>query len=196
MFHVIFSHKLHPFSYILLLMLASNSLKAQDLIPLKKDNYWVYEQKTIYYNGSEEIDTITNSIKEVLNFNDQDWYVLNEFGDDFTVRNTTEGQVELDTFSTDQNGKYQEILFYKKPDQTQDLEYITYEVNHIKVYKDVEKIKTPIGKFKCHKYEIVTEDVPDEKIETYISVGTGIIYQKWTQKDAIVISTLIDFKIK
>ncbi|UZR98151.1 hypothetical protein [Chondrinema litorale] len=196
MFHDIFAPKLYPISYIVLVMLVSNSLKAQDLIPLKLDNYWVYEQKTIYYDGSEEIDTITNSIKEVLKFNNQDWYVLNEFGDDFTVRNTAEGQVELDTFATDQKGNYEEILFYKKPDKTQDLEYITYEVNHIKVYKGVEKIKTPVGKFKCHKYEIITEDMPNEKIETYISVGTGIIYQKWTQKDAIVFSTLIDFKIK
>lgn len=178
-----------------ILTFISLTLHAQNLIPLKVGNYWKYKQITSVSDSIISIDTVVNSVKKRISLNGKDWFILNEFGDDFVVRNSKLGQVEIDTLSKDIYGKFKETVMFKNPNELKTLSYIVYDVNYIEVDKTPILINTIIGDFKSFKYTILIEDEIDEKIETYISPKIGIIYQDWSIGKKHVRCKLVDYKI-
>lgn len=180
----------------LILLLFSLNIEAQNLIPLGLNNYWKYEQTTVENGKIISIDTVLNRVNGITTLNGKEWYLLNEFGDNFIVRNTAAGQMEIDTLSVNEDGEYDEIVMFKKPNKSKNLSYLAYDVNNVFIDKSPAIIKTSIGDYKCYKYIITTEGVENESIETFICPGIGIIYQDWVIDEKHIKSKLVDFKIE
>lgn len=170
-------------------------LAAQDLIPLELGNYWKYEETTFEGGSVVSIDTVINSVKNIKRFNNKDWFIIEEFGDDFVVRSTEAGHMELDTLSKNRQGNFNEVLMFKKPSKVRNLTYTTFGVDQVLVGKTPVSIPTILGDFKCYKYTIMPGGDIAGQIETYIHPGIGIIYQDWKTENGHVKSRLIDYKI-
>ncbi len=176
----------------------SFQLQAQDIIPLDLGNYWIYKEETYRSDSLVSIDTTLNSVTKRIKINNKSFYVLNEFGSEFFVRNTKEGQVEVDTFNIDSTGKYLETLFWKNPQNGEDISYVAYEENHIHIDKDHIIYSTVIGDFKCYKYTLTIEeqDENDFKVITFFSPGIGLVYEDCIFDGKHILSELIEYHVK
>lgn len=180
---------------LILFTVFSNRSFSQTLVPLEIGNQWVYEQITIASGSVVSTDTITNEIKGSVVLNGKKWFIINEFGDDFMIRNTRKGQLELDTFNTNNKGKYVEVLIFRKPKRKESQEYMVFETNQVKIDKESQTITTSIKDFECYRYQITTLDSNGDQIETFIAPSIGIIYQNWVNGNQQIQSRLIDYRI-
>lgn len=181
------------FLYFAIVLLNTFNFFAQELIPLEVNNKWVYEETITSTDGTVEKDTVTNTVKSAKIIDGIKWFNLEEFGFEYIVRNTEEGQIELDTISTP--NKKDEVLFYKQPIKKEIQKYTAFEVNTITVPQKTEVVVTPIGKFKCYKYEITTDDFPDDIIYVFIKPKVGVIKNIMISEEETVESVLIDYKL-
>jgi hypothetical protein len=172
-----------------------NAIEAQDLIPLKTGNYWKYEETTFDIDYMMDRDTVINKVKGTKRFNDREWFLIDEFGDEFLVRSTKAGHMELDSLSKNRQGNFTEVLMFKKPSKVKNLTYTTFGKNQVMVSRTPVKIQTVLGVFTCYKYTIIPEGGNAGQIETYISPGIGIVYQNWKTDIQHVKSRLIEYKI-
>ena len=169
--------------------------KGQDLVPLSLGNYWVYEEVT-FVNGEEQSpDTITNSVISKHRINNIDWYYIYEFKGYFTVRNTLNGHVELDSFRVNWQGLFQEKYIFRKP-KGHIQKYMYNEDTEVVIAKKTTKVKVPKGKFKAYKYDLISL-VPERYVvsEFYIVPGIGIVYQVWTEGNKIIEHRLLDYHL-
>ncbi|MDW3646396.1 MAG: hypothetical protein R8P61_05025 [Bacteroidia bacterium] len=186
-------------TYILTLAsfgLLSSSLFAQSLIPLDLGNQWVYHRELLKDGEVIERDTVRNWIDISFDIAGKEYYSLHEFGDVFVVRNSRKGQFEIDTLSRGEDGKFLEVMMFRKPHKKKVIEYQTFGEDRVKVYPTKERIQSIAGDFDCIKYEILPGNNPDRKIETYVAPGIGIVFQKWKQGDKEVVHRMIAFRLR
>ncbi|MEM6801319.1 MAG: hypothetical protein AAF696_07930 [Bacteroidota bacterium] len=171
---------------------------AQELIPLSLGNQWMYERLMIENGEVVEKDTVVNWIDISFEVQGKEYYSLNEFGNQFLVRNTAKGQYEIDTLQRAEDGKFLEILMFRKAHKKKVLEYQTFGTDKVKVFPQdqTESISSIQGDFLCIKYEIYPAEIAERKITTFIHPGLGIVHQEWLQKDRKVVHKLIDYRVR
>lgn len=179
-----------------LFSILSLPLFAQSLIPLDLGNQWVYHRELLKDGAVVERDTLRNWIDISFDIQGKEYYSLHEFGDVFVVRNTRKGQFEIDTLSRGEDGKFLEVMMFRKPHKKKVIEYQTFGDDRVKVYPKKERIQSIAGDFDCIKYEILPGNNPDRKIETYVAPGIGIVFQKWKQGDKEVVHRLIAYRLR
>ncbi len=181
---------------IIFLLLFSLHLTAQELIPLKLGNYWIYKETTYKSDTIVSIDTTLNNVSKKLKLNNKQCYALNEFDNEFFVYNTKDGQTDIDTFNVEPNGNFAEALFYKNPEDIAGSSYTVYNVNNIHVDEKPVMINTITGDFKCYKYTLTVDDDDEYKIVTFLCPGIGIIYEEFYFDHEHIKSELIEYHIK
>ncbi len=168
---------------------------AQELIPLKTNNEWVYEAVTFVNDEEVSRDTVTNKVLFSEIINDKNWFYIDEFGFHFTVRNTSEGQVELDSFQVDNKGQFLETLVFKNPSSKIQTYKIYYD-NEVTVDNKVTKVTTAAGTFKTYRYVIKSVGSTNYHVENFISPGVGIIRNNWTEGNQLIQYNLISYHAK
>ncbi|WP_248723280.1 hypothetical protein [Seonamhaeicola sp. ML3] len=187
----------------------------KDLIPLKVNNEWTYKQFIYDKTKSKTTEKIViNKVSDLKKHDGQTWYLLKEFGDEFYVQNTDEGQISAEF---DKNTLIQTSLFLKNPDS---IEFTPFEYTEVTKQNDLEgnsnipdidtnKITlvskdVPIiienQKYNCHEYEVnpileADDEIESYKITMYIELGTGIVKHIIEDDYEIVTSELINKKL-
>lgn len=179
----------------LFLLLCANDMQAQAIIPLHVGNHWVYEKASFHAGSVIARDTVTNSVNNSVQVAGNTWYVIQEFGDEFLIRNTPEGQVELDTLAVNAIGDYTEVLMFRFP-RRKPFTYRVYDLNLVTVDSKKHKVKNPDQTFRCYRYEIVPIDSEVEKIEVFIHPGIGIISHKRTTGEQEETHTLLEYTLR
>jgi hypothetical protein len=89
----------------------SHPVFADELYPLEVGRYWRY---VVEGDGPK---SMTNSITRSKTVRGTTWYLLNEWGENFWVRNAPAGQIEAVNLSLDDppTRKVDELLIYKYP---------------------------------------------------------------------------------
>ncbi len=90
----------------------SSSIHSQDLIPLSKSNNWTYTKTNFINNEIIKKDTSYSFIEKTLKVNGKMWYVANEDGFKYIVRNEEKQQFELDSSKVDTYGNFKEFLVF------------------------------------------------------------------------------------
>ena len=168
---------------------------AQDLIPLKTNKEWVYEAVTFVNDEEVSRDTITNKVLFSEKINDKKWFYLIEFDSPFTVRNTSEGQFELDSFEVDNNGQFVETLVFKNP--TSKIQtYIMHYDNEVTIDNKTTVVTTPAGTFNTYRYVIKSVGSTNDQVENFICPGVGIIRNNWVEGNQWIQYNLIAYSVK
>ncbi len=156
------------------LLIFSTSIHSQDLIPLSKNNKWTYIKTEFLNNEMIKKDTSYSFIEKTVKVNGKLWYVVNEDGFEYAVRNEAKQQFELDSSKVDTYGNYKEFLVFGLPEKGEELNYeVGFE--KVTVKNNLHKINTKAGNFECIKYEFKDPNSSKNYIHTYICPGVGII---------------------
>jgi len=157
------------------------------LIPLDIGNRWVFTE--LGNNATHIVNVIKSSTA-----NDNTWYLYNEFGDKFWLRNHNGYQYEaIDAFDKElpNSVTYSEIVFYP-PDKTPD----TYKSSggDIKYSKCEKPLTVPAGTFPCHIYRV---DLGYGNYSiNYYAIGIGLIRNEYATDRGTKIYELSSFNIK
>ncbi|TYA74523.1 hypothetical protein [Seonamhaeicola marinus] len=172
--------------FILIPNLSTNAQK--ELIPLKVNNKWTYLQ-TEWHNGKiVKKDTSYSIIKRSKSINGKTWYVSNEDGENYIVRDVNGEQFEFD------EEDHKEFLVFGLPKNEKQRSYMVYQ-EQVTVLKKQVKIKTKLGTFKCYKYEFRAPDDSNHFIDTYICPGVGIVKVEMGSDNEKTVLLLINLKL-
>ena len=114
---------------------------ADELYPLEVGHYWRYG---VEGDGPK---SVTNSITRSKTVRGTTWYLLNEWGENFWVRNAPAGQIEAVNLSLDDppTRKVDELFDYKYP-YTVAEPYSLYDDEV--VVEEEREVTVPAGRFK------------------------------------------------
>ncbi|NMH87519.1 hypothetical protein [Flavivirga algicola] len=174
---------------ILFILVINFTMTSQEeLIPLKVNNKWAYI-KTDWINGKiVKKDTSYSFIKTSKIIDGKTWYVTNEDGYDYTIRDVNGEQFELDE---EQNKTF---LVFGLPKRENERSYMVNQ-EKVTVTKKLHKIKTRTSNFKCFKYEFRDPSDSASFIDTYICPGVGIVKVQMGTENEKTELTLIDYNI-
>ncbi len=192
--HIILKEEFIPI-LVLLILLATLNLHSQELIPLKVNNNWKYIETVTINDKIVETDTLNSSIKSKLILNGKEWFLMEELGDEFIVRDDKEGQYEIDTLTTLKNGNFKEILMFKRPTRNTSISYHAFDDLTITIAPNTILIKTEAGDFNCIKYTIDYKE-ENEFIEFYIKPDIGVICHRRVENDTITTVKLLEYNLK
>lgn len=172
----------------------SNRQAPAALFPLAVGQYWVYEIR-----AGEQYATVENRITASRRIGEQEWFLSEEFGEKFWIRNSTAGQVEAVNLYT--KGEHaavfeqldpktlREELLYRFPAQAGD-SWVTLE--NVLRYEGKKTITVPAGTFECHSYSITQYAITYS--HSCIAEGVGVIYSDNLRPDGhLEISRLKDW---
>lgn len=164
------------------------------LFPLAVGEYWVYE-----ISAGNQHRTIENRISASHTIGDTEWFLSVEYGENFWIRNSPEGQVEaVNLYNKGETSAVfeqldaktiHEELLYKFPVKTGD-SWVTLE--NVLRYEGKKIMTVPAGTFECHDYSITQYG------QTYsrscIAEGVGVVYSDNTLPDGTLeVSRLKDW---
>lgn len=179
----------------------------KDLIPLSLGNFWKYSR---YSSINGMLENIANEVISERNVNNNPIYLIKEFGDEFWVRNSREGQVSIEL--NDNEEFVQENIFLKKPEVKGSFQYDfkvdIYDENiHILVSKDYSLsritvnqdvvINNKLGEFKCLHY--IIEEAGDDNnfvIQMFVNPDIGIVRHIVNDDGEEIISDIIEYQIR
>ncbi|WP_298341924.1 hypothetical protein [uncultured Algibacter sp.] len=187
----------------------------KDLTPLKVNNEWTYRQTTFDKGTSRSKETtVINKVIDSLNYMGQTWFLVREFGDEFYLRNSENGQhcaefekkdlIQTSLYLKHPNSvkttpfEYSEIV--KQNDLNENSNIPNIETNRINLVSKNIEIKIDNQIHHCHQYDISpididTGEIENYKITIYIELGIGIIKHIIYDENEIVTSELINKKL-
>lgn len=165
------------------------------LIPLKVGNTWNYSlsryDKAGKLLGREDA---TAKVAEEKKVGPKTWYKLNEFGDDFWVRDDAEGQYEAVLNyeeETSPDRRTRESLFYRYPVDETPFKY-KLEFGEMTVVSDSTEVTTNAGKFSCYHYQLVETDL---KIDMFIARGKGLVKHRFEDEAEVSVAELESMRL-
>ena len=164
----------------------NHSVFADELYPLEVGRYWRYE---VEGDGPK---SVTNSITRNKTVRGTTWYLLNEWGENFWVRNAPAGQIEAVNLSLDDppTRKVDELLVYKYP-YTVAEPYSLYDDQV--VVEEEREVTVPAGRFKCAVYYFDLGGGYYSR--SCIAPGVGVIVNESKLKDLHSVSSLVEYGV-
>lgn len=163
--------------------------KQPGLVPLAVGNNWKYME-----NGNKN-SIITSSVEKSQNVNGVTWFLYNEMGDRFWVRNVGLEQYEsIDSANMDSINisNINEQLVLSKPDGNIKTYYV--EQDSITYKPCLTPITVKVGTFECHTY---TFDMGDGYYSTsYYVENIGVVFNKYNSNNGYSETELVEYTLK
>lgn len=185
--------------FTFLFLYTSFCFSQNSVYPLKKGNSWTYLEETTSSAGVDidglAIDTITNYIIGEQTTNGETWFITQEFGSPFLLKNGPKGQYELDSTALEE-GSSVAVLFFKLPIKGESQAYYPYEDSRVTVSGKTYSINSPAGTFSCYKYTITPYLDTYYSIIYYICIDKGVIKYQYFDETSSTTATLLSYTLK